>query len=347
MSHASWRWFRLAACCVGCCAATNLPADEREAAASYAARDTLDPPADESPDAQVCLKNLVWKPGDFQVDVYRPEGDGPDAFVRFPSPVPSGDATNDLVAMEWYAPKTDDGKIARSSAMVVVHESGSRMEVGRMFAKAAYAKGFHAFLVQLPYYGLRRPKEFNKSDGSRIMPLLKQGIADVRRARDAVAALPEIQSDHIALQGTSLGGFVSATAAGLDRGFDQVFIMVAGGNLLKVIEGGEREAEQMRKSLQAAGYEGEKLRELASVVEPTRLAHRLNPQATWMYTAKNDQVVPWECALALQQAAKLPDEHHIQLWGDHYKVVVYFPIIVDHMAARMREFSGRKADPSE
>jgi dienelactone hydrolase len=307
----------------------------------------LDAKPDDSADAQACLDGLTWKPGPFPVTV-KPRGDdGPTAFVRFPSAVPTGNETNDLVALEWYAPRSVDGEILKASAVVVVHESGSRMDVGRLFARALYAKGFHAFLIHLPNYGLRRVKDVDRSDGQRFLPAMKQAIADVRRARDAVAALPEVDADHIAVQGTSLGGFVVATTAGLDRGYDQAFIMVAGGDLLGVINGGRREAAQLRRLLADAGYEGEKLKALASAIEPTRLAHRLDPRTTWLYTAKDDQVVPLASAMALRRAGKLSDEHHIQLWGDHYKVVVYFPVIVEHIVARLREFSEDAADEAE
>lgn len=58
---------------------------------------------------------------------------------------------------------------------------------------------------------------------------LKQAVADVRRARDAAASLPLISGRVFGVQGTSLGGFVTSTAGGLDKGFDRVFILLAGG----------------------------------------------------------------------------------------------------------------------
>lgn len=310
-------------------------ADEGNSPQTFTAHDTLAPRADESPDAQACLDGLVWTPSEFTVAVHRQTKDGPYAFVRFPSAVPSGDETNDLVALEWYAPKAGDGGVLRAPAVVVVHESGARMEVGRLFAKALYAKGLHAFLIQLPYYGLRRANVADRADGSRFLRVMKQAIADVRRARDAVAALPEVDAERVSLQGTSLGGFVAATTAGMDDGFDQVFIMVAGGDLLRVIHGGQREAAELRRRLSEAGIEGEKLNTLVAAIEPTRLAHRVRPERFWLYTAKDDQVVPASSSLALRKAARLADDHHVELWGDHYRVLVYFPVIVEHMTARL------------
>jgi dienelactone hydrolase len=311
--------------------------EDRSSALTFAARDSLQIDADPSPDAEECLQGLRWNPEEFTVTVDVHTGDGPYAWVRFPSPVPSGDETNDLVALEWYAPKNPEGGLISAPAVVVVHESGSRMEVGRLFAKALYAKGFHAFMIQLPYYGLRRPKNLDTSDGSRFLTVMKQAIADVRRARDAVAALPQVAPRRVSLQGTSLGGFVAATTAGLDRGYDQVFIMVAGGDLPGLIMSGQREAAELRNRLARAGYEGDKLRSLLHAIEPTRLAHRIDAERLWLYTAKDDQVVPRSSSLALLKAAGLADDHHVELWGDHYRVIVYFPVIVDHMTRRLRE----------
>ena len=67
-----------------------------------------------------------------------------------------GDAINDLVAMEWYAVLDDAGQPVKAPAMVVVHESGSGMTVGRMVASGLRDRGLHAFMMQLPFYGLRR-----------------------------------------------------------------------------------------------------------------------------------------------------------------------------------------------
>lgn len=301
----------------------------------YDARDTLAPQADDSDDAKACLEHLTWKPGDFKV-TFEPATDTEmDGYIRFPSPKPNGVAQNDLVAVEWYAAKDEQGRIIDAPAVVVVHESGSGMDVGRLFAKAFHARNLHAFMIQLPFYGLRRPAGF-KPDGRHVQSTMLQGIADVRRARDAVAVIPHVIRTNIALQGTSLGGFVASTTAGLDRGFQSVHIMVAGGDLHHLVVNGQREAGKLRDMLAEAGYTGDKLKDLFYQVEPLRLAHRLDPATTWMYTATRDQVVPPIHAFKLAQAAKLADDHHIQLLADHYTGIVYLPIVVDSMSKKIR-----------
>jgi dienelactone hydrolase len=208
------------------------------------------------------------------------------------------------------------------------------MPVGKLFARLFAGQGVHAFLVQLPNYGLRRTAK-QKPTGDQFLVAMRQGIADVRRARDAVAVLPGVDPTRISVQGTSLGGFVASTAAGIDRGFEQVFIMVAGGDLHSMLLRGQREAAELRERLEQAGFTGDKLRELMWAVEPTRLAGRLDPQSTWLYSAEYDTVVPMANALALKNAARLPDDHHMRLPGDHVTTIVYVPMILDHVVKRI------------
>jgi dienelactone hydrolase len=329
---AGWAWLLITPA-----AAQVSPA----AISAYSARDTLTPQADELADANACLDGLVWKPVEFEVTIEPGSDPAMQGLVRFPSPKPNGVELNDRVALEWYAAKDDSGKVIDAPAIVVVHESGSKMEVGRLFAKAFHAQRLHAFLIQLPFYGARKPPGF-KPDGRHIEPTMKQGIADVRRARDAVAALPHIDSTNIAVQGTSLGGFVAATTGGLDRGFTSVHIMVAGGDLYGLVSNGQREAGKLREMLAEAGYTGDKLRDLFAAIEPLRLAHRLNPQTTWLYSATRDQVVPPSHALKLAEAAKLVDDHHIRLWADHYTGIVYVPVVVDSIAKHVKATNGSR-----
>jgi dienelactone hydrolase len=281
------------------------------------------------------VEGLVWQPAEFDVTCLpATEDDAYNQLVRFPSPVPSGNETNDLVAMEWYA-ATDRGRRIRAPAVLVVHESGSAMVVGRMFARSLHSRGFHAFLIHLPFYGERR------TDGARpeistFTTVIRQAVADVRRARDAIYVLPHLDSRQIAVQGTSLGGFVVTIGASLDGCFDQVFIMLAGGHLSDLIQNGRRDTAKIRQLLSEAGYTDDKLRELLYPIEPTRIAHRLNPDVTWLYTAQQDQVVPLENAAALATAARLGPQNHVKLIGNHYTVVGHFPRILDEMTNLIR-----------
>lgn len=300
----------------------------------FSAQDSLQCGSDDSADALECLNGLKWSVSSFEVQLEPGDDKGRiDRMVRFASPLPQGDAINDLVAMEWYMALNQDGRPIEAPAMIVVHESGRGMTVGKMIAKGLRAQGIHSFMLHMPGYGVRQGA--NGDDVQRLLPSMKQAIADVRRARDAVAALPWVDREMIGVQGTSLGGFVTATASGLDAGFHRVFILLAGGDLQKVIFEGAKDAAQVRQRLEESGATQEMILENVRQIEPLRLAHRLRPEITWLYSGKFDDVVPPACAHALADRAGLPAEHHIQMPVDHYSGAILLPKVLLEMARTM------------
>jgi dienelactone hydrolase len=277
----------------------------------------------------------MWTPTKFDVVLEPAQPGCGDFLVRFPSARPIGDPLNDTVAMEWFAPHGDDDKIRSARAIVIVHESDKRMIVGRLIARGISGQGLHAFLIQLPGYGVRRGPSPPKAE--QILPSLLQAVADVRRARDAVAALPMIDHSLIGVEGTSLGGFVTATVAGLDHGYDRVFIALAGGDIQDVILHGARDAAKAHAKLNAAGVSDDQIKAVSHEIEPLRLAHRIEPDKTWLYNGKFDTVVPPRNSLALASAAHLAEDHHIEFPTDHYGGIVYLPQVIDQIMRRMAE----------
>lgn len=316
-------------------------ADPLRAGAFWQGKDTLNTDGEADPEVKACLDGLRWAKGEFKVRLEPSWKEKGDWLVRFPSPVPVGDNANDAVAMEWRVARDEDGKPKKAPALVIIHESGRGMTAARVIAQGMNASGLHTFLLHLPGYGARyseRAKDF-----SRMLPALRQAIADARRARDAVAALPFVDSSLIGLQGTSLGGFVSATVGGLDRGYDRVFILLAGGNLIDVIEQGTRDAATFRKNLQSAGITTARARELVHVIEPMRLASRVDPQRTWLFSGSKDEVVPPACSREYAKAARLGDNHR-ELPVGHYSAAFLMPVFLNYMTAIME---GKPLPPME
>ncbi|MBX3420018.1 MAG: prolyl oligopeptidase family serine peptidase [Pirellulaceae bacterium] len=314
----------------------------------FTAQDTLNCGQEDNEDARECLDGLSWQLGKFKVQLAQPRvGDRMERMVRFDSPLPLGDSTNDLVAVEWYVAHDELGRPVRAPAMVVVHESGSGMTVGRMIAQGLRAHGLHTFMMQMPGYGVRKSAQIGEAhakeaDALRLIPAMKQAIADARRARDAVAALPYVDSSMIGIQGTSLGGFVTATVGGFDAGFDRVFVLLAGGDLNQVIFNGAKDAANVRQRLEEAGATPEMIKEGTRHIEPLRVAHRVRPEVTWLYSGKFDDVVPPACSHALAKAASLSAEHHIEMPVDHYSGALYIPKILLDMAKIMESPKYKK-----
>ncbi len=154
------------------------------------ARDSAKPWKDDLPDAQLMLDNVSWPSVEFEVTWTPVEGKEFQRLVRYPTPFPSGDATNDLVSMEWYMPKMPRLQEGPLPTIVVIHESGPAMPAGGAIARGIQQRGLHAILLHLPYYGERRGSK--KRDASEFLVTMRQGVADARRAFDAVAALPGV-----------------------------------------------------------------------------------------------------------------------------------------------------------
>lgn len=301
----------------------------------FKATDSIKSFHDDRADAMQCLAHYRWVPSSFSVEVHlAPEKVTYDRLVSFPSPQPSGDDTNDLVAMEWFYARDPDGDVCRAPAIVVVHESGSNMAVGRLIAQLLCKKKYHTFLLYLPGYGSRRPDK-EASLKTNFLKLVAQGITDVRRARDAVAVLPHIDPDTIAVQGTSLGGFVVADSAALDAAFTHTFIMLAGGDLAGVILNGAKDASKVRERLNRDGISDEQIKAIAYEIEPLRIAHRMNAKRTWLFSAVKDQVVPLEHGIKLAKAIPLGEGHHIRLPGNHYSTIIFLPAVIERIVTEL------------
>lgn len=295
----------------------------------FIAHDSLNVGATQDADTADCLKGFTWTPGSFEVTLADALDEG-DHLVRFPSPIPTGDDANDMVSMVWHQSKDLAGNVRTAPAILIVHESGRRMEVGRMFARSLREMGFHTFQIHLPHYG-ERSNGKHPADAATLLTRVRQGVADTRRAYDAIKVLPNV-AGPIAIQGTSLGGFVAALAAGVDGCFDSVHLLLAGGNLYEMMQNGQKDTAKVRRKLEEQGITGEKLKSLLYMMEPTRLAHRLDPQKTWMYSAIFDTVVPKKNADALAEAISLPNDHHIQFPANHYSGVIFIPLVLKNVA---------------
>ncbi len=315
--------------------APHAPRVELTVGRTFAAHDTLAIGQEGELDARKCLEALAWEPNKFEVTLQAAQEHQGDWLVRFASARPVGDATNDLAAMEWYQARDAQGGAVEAPAAVIVHESGSDMTVGRLIAKSLRSKGIHTFMLQLPYYGVRREAE--RPQGSQLVEALCQGVVDARRARDAVAALPLVNSSRIALQGTSLGGFVVATTAGMDRGYHSIFILLAGGDLAGVLTDGKKDAQNVRQAMMAGGMGEGEFRAMLSRIEPLRLAHRIDARRTWLFSGSYDDVVPPRNSDLLAAAANLPEGHHVKLLANHYSGIIFLPMISQQMSQHMRE----------
>ena len=149
--------------------------------------------------------------------------------------------------------------------------------------------------------------------------------------------MPMVDTTRISLQGTSLGGFVTATTAGLDQAYHRVVVFLAGGDLYSVLMEGQREAAQVRAELMKGGMSENEVREMLLSIEPLRLAGRIDPTKTWLFSALYDEVVPPRNAKLFAKATQLDASHHLEMEANHYSGVMFLPLVTQQMADIMFE----------
>ena len=305
-------------------------------ASTFPAIDTLNVGVEPLDEARQCLDGLKWQPAKFSVRLEQALAECGDWLVRFPIAKPSGNDLNDEVAMEWYQAKDKRGQPIFAPAAVIVHESGSGMTVGRIIAKSLRLQGIHAFMLQLPYYGVRRGPNGRPTDIN-MLGALQQRIADARRAKDAVSAIPLVDNKRISLQGTSVGGFVTATTAGLDQAYHRVFVLLAGGDIYGVLLDGQKDAAKFRPVLIPAGTTEADARRLIGSIEPLRLAHRIDPVRLWLYAGRYDDVVPPRSTKVFAEATHLDPAHRLEMLANHYSGIIFLPLVTRQMSTIMSQ----------
>ena len=319
---------------------------------AYRATDTLGAPRsleDDDERAAAQLAALRYAPVAFDVTVTErePGADGDHAaIVAFPSPRPGGDAIVDRVVCEWFRPRRaaegDDDRAV--PAVVLVHILDGRLLLERAAARALAVHGVHAFVMHLPGYQARRDGPGRPGVRDALV-YGRQGIADARRARDAVAALPGVDGDRVSLMGISLGAILGASTAALDGAFADSFLFLAGGDLRALYRDGELEVAKMRRDVARAGMSEDEIHAALDGIDPLPLAHRLPARRTWLWSAKQDPVVPPANARALASAAQLDEDHHLWFAGTHHSGVLNLPEFVRQVARRA--LTGEAPEPLE
>jgi fermentation-respiration switch protein FrsA (DUF1100 family) len=242
--------------------------------------------------------------------------------LRFPSPITTPDAENNVVHAEYFAPV---GAGPKRPGVIVLHILGADFPLSRYLAARLAERGVAALFVKLPYYGERRPpnrglstKRFLSADIERTVTAMRQGICDVRRAAAWLRSRPEIDGTRLGVAGISLGGIVAAVATAVDPAIDQGAFLLAGGDLSAVLWQ-MPEAAAFRTWWLNSGRTKTQLKALTDPFDPLTYAHRLVGKRVLMMAGKVDEVIPPSSASALWEAAGRPPIR----WFDcgHYSAV--------------------------
>ena len=136
---------------------------------------------------------------------------------------------------------------ASTRAWSCLHILGGDFELSRLCCQSLSLHGVGALFVKMPYYGPRRPEGVRvrmiSDDLDQTVRGMTQAVLDIRRAAAWLAAREEIDPARLGITGISLGGIVGALAATAEPRFHSVCLILAGGNLEKIILESDETAE--------------------------------------------------------------------------------------------------------
>jgi dienelactone hydrolase len=243
--------------------------------------------------------------------------------VRFPSPVKTDCVVNNTVHAQYFQP----AGVGPFPGVVVLHILGGDFPLSQMIANGLARRGVAALFVKMPYYGERRPKGPRKRmlspDLDETVAGMTQAVLDIRRAATWLEQRPEVDGRQLGVMGISLGGIMSGLSAAAEPRFQKVAMYLAGGNLHSAIwDSRIPEIQSYQDQWKAAGETRESFIKKMAEVDPITFAPLLKNRQILMVGAKNDEVIPKDCTVALWE--KIGTKQEI-IWLDagHYSAALY------------------------
>jgi dienelactone hydrolase len=243
------------------------------------------------------------------------------SLVTFPSSVVTPVESNNTVHCEYYRP-LGAGENNPAPGVIVLHILGGDFELARLFCNALAHRGVAALFLKMPYYGPRRdpasPRRMISSDPRETVEGMTQAVLDIRRGAAWLAARPEVDADNLGVFGISLGGITGALAMTVEPRLRNACLLLAGGDIGKVAWE-SRELERVRRQWIERGGSKEEFLDLMKIVDPANYAANAKGRRILMLNAKEDEVIPAECTVALWKGFGEPEI----VWydGGHYSVV--------------------------
>jgi cephalosporin-C deacetylase-like acetyl esterase len=237
--------------------------------------------------------------------------------LTFPSPVVTPHPQNNTVHCEYYRPHRED----RVPGVVVLHILGGDFELSRMFCHALAHRGVAALLLKMPYYGPRRPpgvaRRMIDKDPQLTVAAMTQAVLDIRRATAWLGSREEIDADRLGLFGISLGGITGALVAGVEPRLKHVCLLLAGGEMGR-IAWESSEVKEIRQHWLKQGKTREDFLQAMQQIDPVKYGANVRGRRVLMLNAKEDEVIPKSCTLALWESFGKPEI----VWysGGHYSV---------------------------
>jgi len=272
--------------------------------------------------------------------------------ITYPSPMVTPVAQNNTVPADYYLPDGIGRESEPRPAVICLHILGGNFELVRILCASLASRGIPAVMFKLPYYGERAMPGGERAmarDVGRFAEAMGQAFLDVRRTFDMLAARPEVDPGRIGIAGISLGGIVSASAAGGEPRLHRAALLLAGGDLLSIIHQA-RETDELSRTLrnlpdaQRVAIEGAIL-----AADPLTRAPGLRQRAlagkVLMVNATEDEVVPPAATRKLAAALGMTGRVEWLEGLGHYTAMARLPEVVrktvDFFAADLPDGANR------
>jgi dienelactone hydrolase len=235
--------------------------------------------------------------------------------VTFPSPVVTPHVNNNTVHCEYFRPLSP----GRRPGVIVLHILGGDFDLSRLFCRALAQQGTAALFVKMPYYGPRRQPgstaRMVSGDPQETIRGMTQAVLDVRQAAAWLAAQEEIDGQQLGIMGISLGGITAALAATAEPRLEKVCLLLAGGDVGRVVWDAPF-LKGLRERWLAAGGTKESFLEAMRAVDPVTYGQNVRGRKILMLNASRDELVPRACTESLWRAFGEPEI----IWWDagHY-----------------------------
>lgn len=278
---------------------------------------------------------------DFDLQLNHVTGNWQRYAVKFPVARPTRYKENNIAYGEYYQPR----KGSNWPLAILVHGWGDRSLLPcRMLARDLSRKGIASFVLYLVFHQRRMPEVVKKR-----LPNLtpeewfegyRTSVIDIRQIIDWAGTKADINKDHIAVAGISLGGMISAISMGVDKRIGAGVILVAGGNYqgrawLSRTEPGRSEAEYAQSEVMYTHYLKEVMKKGVDNVQPPKksyltdpmtFAGQLHERPVLMLNAKWDERIPKQSTIDLWNASGNPEIKWYP--GTHSYIWLLYPLLL-------------------
>ena len=255
--------------------------------------------------------------------------------LKFPSPYVSEITENNMVYCEYFR-RPDDKAHA---AVILLDIMDGSLIVSRLIAHTLASNGIDACIMIMPHYGPRRSADPNKkyemlANEEFLIQSIQQAVMDVRRTARCLAGMEMVDKNRIGICGTSLGGFVTVLAAGVDGQFKRAAIIIGGADLAEAITSNAEEVKGIRAAREEKGITAAELKEKLRPIEPLSFADRMKGSKVLMVNAIDDPIVPAEGVKKLAAAINTEVKWYPT---DHYGMIQHLLPVLEMVR---QHFSG-------